>query len=419
MLRVPAHGLEMTPFLVQWLKRWALACAVLLVPATANAQFSTNVTVGNNGVPTDRTEGPIEHDNRNAISFADCLKNDVLTFQVSMSSVAGGELQVWVSSSSNDCQATQSRNNADRICWLVHTSPAVNATFIPIELSSQAIISNNVASNTIVTPSQQECRESTFGNTTPQKLTLHFMIIDSAGALISNDALVSIDADLIGPAAPTNVKAGVGEERLVISWDQAAAEDRLGHRFYCAPAGTTTMQGDSGIDLDSGFDATDPDTGTGGTPSDASPTDGAGGVGGAGGSSATDGGLTDAGTPESGTGGNSRCPSPALIAGQRPDEKFRCGEVGLTATEGEATGLQNDVLYAVAIAGRDKLENAGPLSAVVCGTPKQVDDFFEVYRRAGGQGGGGFCAIGANPAYGAGILFGMAALASWVRRRRR
>ena len=45
--------------------------------------------------------------------------------------------------------------------------------------------------------------------------------------------------------------------------------------------------------------------------------------------------------------------------------------------------------------------------------------FYEVYKRAGGEGGGGFCAIGADPAYGAGFLFGVAALARWIRRRRR
>ena len=404
----------MTPFLVPRLKRWVLACAALglLFPATANAQFPTVVSLGNNGAPTDRTKGPIEHDNRNAISYADCKEGDVLTYQVSMSNVGGGELQVWVAGAGNNCADSTARNNTtNRVCWLVHTRPAANATFLPIELNSQAIISGNTMQSTVVTPSLQECDESTYGSTNPQQLTLHFMVIDAAGTAVSNDATATVEADLIGPPAPTNIKAGIGEERLVLSWDQAAAADRSGHRFYCAPV-QTTMQGDGGIDLDSGAldGAIDPDAGMGGTPNDAGPTDGGGG---AGGTTATDSG-TDAGG-----GGNSNCPTPALVSGQRPDEQYRCGSVGPNNVEGEASGLQNNVLYAVGIAARDRLENAGPLSQVVCGTPQEVDDFYEVYKRAGGQGGGGFCAFGAQPASGAGLLFGIAALARWLRRRRR
>jgi hypothetical protein len=384
---------------------------MLLIPGTANAQFGAVVSVGNNGVPTDRSEGPIEHDNQSAISFADCIANDQLTFQVSMSNVPGGQLEVWVGGSSVDCAAVTSRNNADRLCWLVHTRPAANATFIPIVLSAQAIISDNRASTNVVVGTEQDCRESTFGSTGAQKLTLHFLVIDSAGTPQSNDAVVTIDADVIGPPPPASVKAGIGEERLIISYDQGADTDRIGHRFYCAPSQTTTMQGDGGFDLDAGTSdgSTDPDTGTGGTPNDAGNMDGALGAGGAGGGTATD----------AGSGGNSNCPTPALSAGQRPDERFRCGSVGPNSEQGEATGLQNDVLYAVAVAGRDKFENPGPLSAVVCGTPKEVNDFFEVYRRAGGEGGGGFCAVGAAPAYGAGFLLIAAGFARWVRRRRR
>ncbi|MCE7894065.1 MAG: PEP-CTERM sorting domain-containing protein [Sorangiineae bacterium PRO1] len=47
-----------------------------------------------------------------------------------------------------------------------------------------------------------------------------------------------------------------------------------------------------------------------------------------------------------------------------------------------------------------------------------MDDFFELYRRAGGKGGGGFCAIGADPSPASLALAGLA-LGAWLVRRRR
>jgi len=43
--------------------------------------------------------------------------------------------------------------------------------------------------------------------------------------------------------------------------------------------------------------------------------------------------------------------------------------------------------------GRDKVGNVGRLSLLACGTPEPVDDFYEIYRKAGGEAGGGFCGM--------------------------
>jgi hypothetical protein len=70
------------------------------------------------------------------------------------------------------------------------------------------------------------------------------------------------------------------------------------------------------------------------------------------------------------------------------------------------------------VAAVDALGNAGPLSNVACATPKEVNDFFENYRNAGGSAGGGFCALGARPAPGAAAFFVVALLVRRWRRRR-
>jgi hypothetical protein len=80
------------------------------------------------------------------------------------------------------------------------------------------------------------------------------------------------------------------------------------------------------------------------------------------------------------------------------------------------------VRYSVAVAAIDGVGNAGKLSNVTCQTPSPVDDFFQVYRDAGGQGGGGFCSVPGAIGHGAG-LFGLAllavgAVATLLRRRK-
>jgi hypothetical protein len=50
-------------------------------------------------------------------------------------------------------------------------------------------------------------------------------------------------------------------------------------------------------------------------------------------------------------------------------------------------------VYAVAVSAVDELGNPGPLSNIDCEAPEDLEEFFEAYRRAGGQGGGGFCSV--------------------------
>lgn len=92
---------------------------------------------------------------------------------------------------------------------------------------------------------------------------------------------------------------------------------------------------------------------------------------------------------------------------------------GKTTTSGAASGLTNGVAYAVAVAATDGVENVGLLSQVVCGTPAPVDGFFDEYRKAGGQGGGGFCGVAQGSTPGAAWALLAAAGAMCIRRRRR
>jgi hypothetical protein len=68
-----------------------------------------------------------------------------------------------------------------------------------------------------------------------------------------------------------------------------------------------------------------------------------------------------------------------------------------SSTKAEAGGLTNGVRYALGVASVDEFYNSGNLSSLDCATPEPVTGFYEAYRAAGGEAGGGYCALGASP----------------------
>src|SRR5262249_8529490 len=124
-------------------------------------------------------------------------------------------------------------------------------------------------------------------------------------------------------------------------------------------------------------------------------------------------------------GGTSDCTSSTLVPGTKPIPPSKFAQYvrndHVTGGEGTAGGLENNKKYACAVASFDLLGNAGPLSKLACETPYPVDDFWKLYRKDGGQAGGGFCSIGGTDsghfAFGGGLAGLMGVLL--VRRRRR
>jgi hypothetical protein len=118
---------------------------------------------------------------------------------------------------------------------------------------------------------------------------------------------------------------------------------------------------------------------------------------------------------------DSDCSAAALAPEEYPDETTFCGTLDAQGSASGATDsdLANGTLYAVGVASQDTSGNIGKLSGLACGTPLEVTGFFEAYRAAGGQAGGGFCgfavARGNQSALAGALLLG--ALALWRRRR--
>jgi hypothetical protein len=198
------------------------------------------------------------------------------------------------------------------------------------------------------------------GSSGKVELHLFFMVIDQGDdTVLGTHADKTFYYDIFLPPAPTGVTAGPGEASVELEFTPGEASDLKGYRFYCSEAGAS---------------------------------------------------------------GDGTCTSSTLMPGEDPptEKEASCGEVtGMAIDSGTATGRSNGVEYAVGVAAIDNFGNVGKLSELACATPKEVTGFFEAYRAAGGQAGGGFCSFAparrGTAAFGVVLLLGGLAL---VRRRR-
>lgn len=376
------------------LPRWtlravaALTCLwVTVLPDVSRAQTTTgpSVTLGQASFRFLRQVRRPDGQLPNWISRRDCLEDDPQfdddpNFQratIRMSPnvrgfKTGWSLEVWAGSGV-DCTDVNQRQGAVARCWLVGRAANANTAVVTIDIRPRKVAGGrdtmDLADDAV---SADVCNQEV-----QLPITFYLMLIDGGGNIQGTVARwENTSLDLLGPTAPTELRAGIGEEALVAHWTVPVAGDQDdidGFAVYCDVAG--------------------------GTPA------GMGGGGGLGGN-----GNDGSGTPG--------CSSSRLIPGQLPPLDLQCARAGGRGTrEARAGGLENGVTYAIAVAGVDRVGNSGRLSPLACGVPQEVTTFYEAYREAGGVGGGGFCAWGPPVPVGnfAAGAVGLALL--WLRRR--
>ncbi|WP_437800978.1 hypothetical protein [Sorangium sp. So ce693] len=329
------------------------------------------------------------------ISREDCVTNNDLEFTLTLSGFSTSDtLAVWVSESL-DCLAYSNRDTGTR-CKQVSAQSNLDDTMV-VKVSAKAIAEALGA----------EGCDSTRASTGAVPLNIYFLRLESSDQDNPDSAKWdTTKMDLQGPKPPTGVVAHPGDGRLLVDYTQNEDEDVQGYYLYCDDGGQSAAAS----------------SGSGGSGSGGGAAGGGDGAGGAGGG-ATSGGATSGGGTTSG--GSSGCQSSLLVSGEIPDSKYQCGSVG-RASRGEATeGVVNGKSYVVGVAAYDQVGNAGPLSALSCATATDVDGFFEQYRDAGGQAGGGFCSIEGPVGAGRWAAAPLAAVAAgaalglWRRSRRR
>ncbi|CAN92234.1 putative secreted protein [Sorangium cellulosum So ce56] len=337
-------------------------CAVALAAAALAGgarQAGATVTISSQVVRTKVTRPDAQ--NPLWISHEDCVTGNDLQLTLTLTNPTGSDsLEAWVTQSTDCTQAVN--RQADGYCKRLDL-PLGLADTVPVTLPAKELAKALLDAD--------ECEVTSRTSTEAVKMTVYFLRLSTTDQ--SNPDFATWEqtkVDLLGPKPPTNVQAHSGDGRILVDYTQNEADEVLGYYLYCDNGGQSSPDS-------SGAGAAGGDDGAAGA--------GGGAAGGGGGAAGAGGGTT--------SGGSSGCQSSLLVPGEIPDSAQQCGSVG-RASRGEATeNIVNGRSYVVGVAAYDQVGNAGPLSAISCAIATDVDGFFEQYRDAGGQAGGGFCSI--------------------------
>lgn len=350
----------------QSVQRLAACCVLTALVLTSAPEAWGQTTTGLTLNETNIKRLPLQYSRSRPwwINYADCLANGTFTFALSLTSI-GDPLEVWVG---NDDCATNRGNTSERgQCWIV-ARDATPETSTTIEVPMRNVVARRLSNTEVpANVSADVCDDS--DEPSGEALTFYFLLVESGKAKFSDSwtgGAQKTGFDVLGPAPPGGIRVGIGESQLAINIDGVDEEDdRASFGAYCAPADTP----------DTVFEYAD-----------------------AGGTEAATATESDAGSGDTGDPAPDECFTDVLRSRTRPPVGYECGVVNETSGTLRTNTLINNQPYAVGVAGLDIVGNAGPLSNIECGTPLPLDDFFELYSRNGGPGGGGFCDLSRTPA---------------------
>jgi hypothetical protein len=333
------------------------------------------------------------------VNMEECEGDCFFTYRLSYTgSLGAGDLYVYLGSACNEKE-----NRDEGRCFAAYEN-------LPLEsLMNMAVYPAWVVDPMSETPSCVEGEGAT---------DVWFLILaDDSDQTVVYYAQTTVNYDTEAPQPPVDIRAGYGESMVTIRWDVAEPDfpEEWDH-FYVMCWGEGMSLPDTAEPApDTGADtSTDPgvDTATD-TASDLedvadedvmdesdawdAPADTVdGGVDGgvdSGVDPGTDSGSTDGSTPEG-------CPPGGFSAGAEFDEAYNCsGRLGSSTRSYELRGLENNQPYMLSVVAEDEFGNKSVIGEIVCETPQEVDDFWEVYKKAGGGDDGGFCFV-ATAAFG-------------------
>jgi len=237
---------------------------------------------------------------------------------------------------------------------------------------------------------------------------VYFLVLaDDSAETVVYQVVFTVDYDTEPPEPPVDISAGYGEGLISVSWEVADEDfpEEWANFYVMCWGGGATPDGDEPGPEPVPDAVTDPDVVDVADVDDALEEDAAGDAApdtvdaadvaadpDAGADTGTD-PATDGSTPEG-------CPSGGFVEGDPYDEAYACSSrLGSTSRSYDLTGLTNDQPYKVSVVAVDEFGNKSDVGVVVCATPSAVDDFWEVYKKAGGGDDGGFCFV-ATAAFG-------------------
>lgn len=372
---------------------------VLFVPGLARAQIT--VATPTSLPRTDANGKEIQKRDQQykpeGISYQDCLDGQGVRFSLTLAAVeTNASLEAWATVGGTDCSAQTARTGNSAVCWRVTKGIPLSTNPIVI-LPVRKLIGGRSNSG-----ASEEGRDDVgvCGSVPLTNITLQFLYFkpgDLAQAAFKAD--VPIQANTIGPVAPTGMKVLPGNTRLSISFNalgEGGVVELSTIRAYCdpEPGGAVTTCDDASAG-DGDADAADANCTT-----TAAPTSPDGG----------DAGFTCSSAAFTGSDGKAIQPDSTF------NGKYECGSLAASSTGSvviarslRGAPLLNNHIYAVALAATDSFLNVGTLSQVVCEYPEETQDFWADYKKNGGGAGGGFCSIdGAGMPAGSFAVIGLA-----------
>lgn len=389
----------------------ALVAAVLALTATRPARAQGVAIVNKtflqryaDGKPVDPRPAGL---NPQGINYSDCAANIALRVPLTLTNFADPAVSFQVWAGTQDCKTLASRTPATQQCWRVAADLARQPN-PSVDVPARRILAGLANAkyrqgDAVVEPGDDVC-----GAVDRNNVGLYVIAVRGTGTEAVAEDNVPIPVDTVGPIGLSGVTLLPGNQRIHVQWNafgDGGVEDITGVRVYCAPA-TIGKAKTSVVCEDASTTPVEP-TDDAGDEVDAAVTDaGDGGDGGAALLAELDAGcelVTE--------------PAPACAAADFDDvgeggfdssyDRFLCGfsqGIGnsVIATELEGQPLQNGSTYAVAVVATDSFGNTGSPSGLKCEMPEETNDFWERYKQAGGEAGGGFCTTAA-PGAGAGV----------------
>jgi hypothetical protein len=402
--RVPLPNVSMTLRLSSLAFAFALGLPLLLLALPAQAQLTGAVTINvvqEQSLPRLDSGGgsvskrPLTQEPE-GVSLQDCLDGQQIAFPLQLAGYAPqSTIEVWAGLSGADCGMQANRTSGTQVCWKVHPGIPLEPNPRP-SISVRKIMSGALDPKAVVSDDASIC-----GKVDLTTISLQFLYF-APGQLATpaQKKDIQIRVDTVGPAAPGDVSVLPGNTRVIISFGglgEGGLTQFTGVRAYCDTSqrsGTTTTTPDKTVQVcneaSTGVDASD-DSGDADAAVPAPVGD-------------CEDVFVEGGTTTTGAGACSSSNFVPTDGGKiTPDEAFnsryQCGSLtgntgsGLKAESLGGAPLENFKEYAIALAAIDQFGNVGPLSAVFCETPEPTTDFWENYKNAGGEAGGGLCSV--------------------------
>ncbi|MBW2262497.1 MAG: hypothetical protein JRG91_11035 [Deltaproteobacteria bacterium] len=359
-----------------------LLAAALFAAWPAGAQLSVTFL--------EREESASDRDGyEDGFNIEECENDMPMTFRLSYTgSLGAGDLYVYLGSSCNE----KENRDEDRCYAAVENRPLET-------LSNFSIYPNWVVDPMGDPPTCAEGEGAT---------DVWFLVLaDDSDQSVVYQSQATINYDTMPPQPPVDIEAGYGEGMISVRWDVAEPDfpDEWEHFWVmCWGEGMSVPEPSPEPAPDASTDpATDPaadpvDDPPDDVPDDADDVDDDAAASDPAPDPASDPPVSD-GSASDGSSAEG-CPAGGFSAGDAFDEGYACSDrLGQSSRSFDLRGLTNNQPYMVSVVAEDAFGNKSVIGAIVCETPMEVDDFWEVYKKQGGGDDGGFCFV-ATAAYG-------------------